>query len=72
MNLEECSSAKTEPVQKLKNERGAGRKPFLHLEKEDVLYFHEKEKMSYRKIADMCNISVGSVHKLINEHKKTG
>lgn len=56
-------------VQKLKNERGAGRKRFIHVETDDVIHFYSLG-WSYRKIADMCNISLGSVHKLITEQKR--
>jgi hypothetical protein len=71
VNTGNVQKLKTERgVQKLKNERGAGRKPFIEREKQDVLLFYENENLSYRQIAELCSISVGSVHKLINEHKK--
>jgi hypothetical protein len=53
----------------IKNERGAGRKPFIHIEADDVMYYRSLG-WAYRKIADMCNISLGSVQKIITKHKK--
>jgi DNA-binding NarL/FixJ family response regulator len=59
-------------VQKLKNERGAGRKPSdLRYAKQAVMLYRE-DGYSMRKIAKIYGVSVGTVHKLINEQNKTG
>ena len=64
--LDDCPA----PVQKLKNERGAGRKPALAFMDKQTLKDMREYGYSYREIAKLCGVSVGTVHKLINEHKK--
>ena len=56
-------------VQKLKNERGAGRKSkFTSKEIEKILKARNEHKQSIRSIARDYQCSVGLIHKLINEH----
>ncbi|MCL2223489.1 MAG: Lar family restriction alleviation protein [Defluviitaleaceae bacterium] len=58
------------PVQKLKNERGAGRKPKISdIDKQRILDFVSRGS-SYRSTAHYFKVSLGTVHKLINEHEK--
>ena len=57
----------TNNVQKIKNERGAGRKErFTEKEKERVKMLRIQNK-SYRAIAKEMNCSVATIHKIINE-----
>jgi DNA invertase Pin-like site-specific DNA recombinase len=59
-------------VQKLKNERCAGRKKKISESSiiyEKILDYH-RQKISMREIARYFNVSVGTVHKIINEHKQ--
>lgn len=65
--LEDCA-----PVHKLKNERGAGRKRLLLEGEISEILSKRKNGMSIRKIADEMMVSVGLVHKLINERKNVG
>jgi len=52
------------------NPRGAGRRPGITLQqKNDVIKLFKLNK-SIRSIAKETNLSIGSVHKLINEHRK--
>lgn len=59
-------------VQKIKNERGGGRKPKIN----DVIIDQVKELRlqgkSIRAIALDVNLSVGSVQKIVNEHLRRG
>lgn len=61
--LDDCA-----PVQKLKNERGAGRKPKNWNVKN--MLAERRAGWTYRKIAKMRGLSVGTVHKLISEQSK--
>lgn len=54
-------------VQKLKNERGAGRKSLFGDTEVVAMKFYRSQGMSYRAIAELYNCSAGLVHKLINE-----
>ena len=65
--LKENEGLKNNSVQKIKNERGAGRKErFAEEEKERVRKLRLENK-SYRAIAKELNCSVATVHKIINE-----
>lgn len=69
-NVQKLNNVNASPVlvQKLKNEHGAGRKPKITEEiKECVIRFRY---LTMREIAKHCNISVGSVHKIISEHRR--
>lgn len=56
-------------VQKIKNERRAGRKQkFINAEIQAIKLYRLQGK-SYRAIAEMFDCSVGLVHKIINEQK---
>jgi|GEM_PF-1536762 len=57
-------------VHKLKNERGAGRKPKLSKKTIDEIIYMRSMHWSYRGIAETMKVSVGTVHKIISEHKK--
>ncbi|MCL2358026.1 MAG: helix-turn-helix domain-containing protein [Defluviitaleaceae bacterium] len=63
--LEDCAN-----VQKLKNERGAGRKPKLNRQEKEKIKVWRKRGMTYRRIAEHMGLSVGTVHKIISEQKK--
>lgn len=54
-------------VQKLKNERGAGRKSLFGDTEIVAMKFYKSQGMSYREIAKRYNCSAGLVYKLINE-----
>lgn len=54
-------------VHKLKNERRAGRKPIDAEIAEKILQL-KKQGLSYRKIADMCYVSVGLISNIINNN----
>ena len=54
-------------VQKLKNERGAGRKEIFTEEQKDTVKMLRLQGKSYRAIAKDMNCSVATVHKIINE-----
>ena len=56
-------------VQKLKNERGAGRKEIFTEEQKDTVKMLRLQGKSYRAIAKDMNCSVATVHKIINERK---
>lgn len=67
--LKENEELKTNSVQKIKNERNAGRKErFTEEEKAKVKMLRLQNK-SYRAIADIMDCSAGTVHKIINEQK---
>ena len=57
-------------VQKLKNERGAGRKRKDVNVVDLVLHKRYNENYTIRSIAYEMGLSVGCVHKLINEHEE--
>lgn len=56
-------------VNKLKNERGAGRKEMFTEEQKARVKMLRIQNKSYRAIAKDMNCSVATVHKIINEHK---
>lgn len=60
---EEIHKLKNERV---KNERGAGRKPKLDNKKEEIKQLR-KEGMKIQELASKYKCSVGKIHKLINE-----
>ena len=55
-------------VNKLKNERGAGRKEMFNEEQKARVKMLRLQGKSYRAIAKDMNCSVATVHKIINEH----
>ena len=55
-------------VNKLKNERGAGRKEMFTEEQKARVKMLRLQGKSYRAIAKDMNCSVATVHKIINEH----
>lgn len=57
----------TNNVQKIKNERGAGRKERFTEEEKATLKMLRFQGKSYRTIAKELNCSVATVHKIINE-----
>lgn len=57
----------TNSVQKIKNERGAGRKERFTEEEKERVRMLRLENKSYRTIAKELNCSVATVHKIINE-----
>lgn len=58
-------------VQKIKNERGAGRKSkFTDKEIERILKCRNEHKSSIRTIARDFGCSIGLIHKIINEHNE--
>ena len=56
-------------VNKLKNERGAGRKEIFTEEQKARVKMLRLQDKSYRAIAKDMNCSVATVHKIINEQK---
>ena len=56
-------------VQKLKNERGAGRKEMFNEEQKTMVKMLRLQGKSYRAIAKDMNCSVATVHKIINEQQ---
>ena len=56
-------------VNKLKNERGAGRKEMFNEEQKARVKMLRLQGKSYRAIAKDMNCSVATVHKIINEQK---
>ena len=65
--LKENEELKSDKVQKIKNERGAGRKSRFKDEDIEIIKNLRNEGKSYKAIAEEMNCSVGLVHKLINE-----
>lgn len=57
----------TNNVQKIKNERGAGRKERFTEEEKATVKMLRLQNKSYRAIAKELNCSVATVHKIINE-----
>lgn len=56
-------------VNKLKNERGAGRKEMFTEEQKTRVKMLRLQDKSYRAIAKDMNCSIATVHKIINEQK---
>lgn len=56
-------------VQKIKNERGAGRKERFTKEEKAIIKMMRLQNKSYRAIAKDMNCSVATVHKIINEQR---
>ena len=54
-------------VNKLKNERGVGRKEKFTIHEKETMKMYRIQGKSIREIADMYNCSVGLIHKIINE-----
>lgn len=67
--LKENEELKTNGVQKIKNERNAGRKERFTEEEKATVKMLRLQNKSYRAIADIMDCSVGTVHKIINEQK---
>ena len=64
---EELKSKNNSVVQKIKNERGAGRKEMFTEEQKARVKMLRLQNKSYRAIAKDMNCSVATVHKIINE-----
>lgn len=65
--IEDLKRNNTSTVQKIKNERGAGRKErFSDKQKEEIKDYRSQGK-SIREIAQIYKCSTGLIHKLINE-----
>jgi hypothetical protein len=54
--------------QKIKNERGAGRKPLENTIKNEIIELRSMGN-SIRKISETLDISIGAVHKIIKDTK---
>ena len=65
--LKENEELKSDKVQKIKNERGAGRKERFTIHEKETMKMYRIQGKSIREIADMYNCSVGLIHKIINE-----
>lgn len=65
--IEELKSSNV--VNKLKNERGAGRKEMFTEEQKARVKMLRLQDKSYRAIAKDMNCSIATVHKIINEQK---
>lgn len=63
----EIKELKNNGVQKIKNERGAGRKERFTEEEKATVKMLRLQNKSYRAIAKELNCSVATVHKIINE-----
>ena len=61
-----CIKELEEEIHKLKNERGAGRKPKLSDKKDEIKQLRN-EGMKIQELANKYGCSVGKIHKLINE-----
>ena len=68
--LKENEELKSNKVQKIKNERGAGRKEIFTEEQKAKVKMLRLQGKSYRAIAKDMNCSVATVHKIINEQQK--
>ena len=64
---EELKNKNNSVVQKIKNERGAGRKEMFTEEQKARVKMLRLQNKSYRAIAKDMNCSVATVHKIINE-----
>ena len=58
---------KRKAEEKKHNERGAGRKPRFTDEEKETMKMYRIQGITIKKIAEMFECSVGTVHKLINE-----
>lgn len=58
---------RTTATEKKHNERGAGRKRKLEQKQIELIKMYRAQGMTYKQIAEQEQISVGLVHKLINE-----
>lgn len=67
--LKENEELKSNNVQKIKNERGAGRKERFTKEEKATIKMMRLQNKSYRAIAKDMNCSVATVHKIINEQR---
>ena len=65
--LEALCSTSNKSIQKIKNERNAGRKKRFTPEQEHSIKMMKLNGKSYRAIAKEMNCSVGLVHKIFNE-----
>ena len=65
--LKDNEELKRNNVQKIKNERGAGRKERFTEEEKATVKMLRLQNKSYRAIAKELNCSVATVHKIINE-----
>lgn len=65
--LKENEELKSDKVQKIKNERGAGRKERFKIHEKETMKMYRIQGKSIREIANMYNCSVGLIHKIINE-----
>lgn len=65
--LKENGELKSNIVQKIKNERGAGRKERFTEEEKATVKMLRLQNKSYRAIAKELNCSVATVHKIINK-----
>ncbi len=65
--LKENEELKSNKVQKIKNERGAGRKEKFTIHEKETMKMYRIQGKSIREIADMYSCSVGLIHKIINE-----
>lgn len=65
--LKENEELKSDKVQKIKNERGAGRKERFTIHEKETMKMYRIQGKSIREIADMYSCSVGLIHKIINE-----
>lgn len=66
----EVQQLKSEQNLKQHNERGAGRKPRFTKEEIAKAQKLKLQGLSYKKVAEKMNCSVGLVHKLLNEPHK--
>lgn len=67
IQLDDYIPVEAPPVQKIKNERGAGRKPKLNRNDiYNICGMHSRNR-SMRDIAKVFKVSVGTVHEIINE-----
>ena len=66
---EELKNKNNSVVQKIKNERGAGRKEMFTEEQKARVKMLRLQNKSYRAIAKDMNCSVATVHKIINEQQ---
>ena len=64
---EELKNKNNSVVQKIKNERGAGRKEMFTKEQKTMVKMLKLQNKSYRAIAKEMNCSIATVHKIINE-----
>ena len=65
--IKELKNKNNSVVQKIKNERGAGRKEMFTEEQKARVKMLRLQGKSYRAIAKDMNCSVATVHKIINE-----